>query len=343
MLTIDGSIGEGGGQILRSALALSLCRQRAFRIVNIRARRSRPGLRPQHLAAVRAAAAVCDARVEGAAPNAQDLTFVPGRVSAGRYRFSIGTAGSTSLVLQTVLPALLTAQGASELLLEGGTHNPRAPTFECLAKAYLPLIEQMGPSVAIELERAGFEPAGGGRVRLRVEPACRLEPLHLDTRGDLKTLQAEVLLSKLPRHIAEREAAVLAAELDLDRAEIEIRTITDSPGPGNVVGVYAVCEQLTEVFVTFGRRHVPAERVAHAAAQHAKRYLSFGVAVGEHLADQLLLPLVLAGEGSFVTMPPSQHTRTNISVIRQFLATDIRMVETADRRVWRIEVGPARQ
>jgi RNA 3'-terminal phosphate cyclase (ATP) len=336
MLTIDGSMGEGGGQVLRSALALALCRQRAFRILNIRARRPRPGLRPQHLAAVLAAAEICGARVEGAAPDAQALVFEPGRVRAGSYRFSIGTAGSTSLVLQTVLPALLTAADASELYLEGGTHNPRAPTFEFLEKTYLPLIARMGPRVVIALERAGFEPAGGGRVRVRIEPTGRLEPLCLERRGALQRLEAEVLLSKLPQHIAERESAVLAAELNLDPSSIRLRVVQDSPGPGNVVSVFVVCEELTEVVTGFGRRGVPAERVAHGVAANANRYLAADVPVGVHLADQLLLPFALAGAGSFVTLPPSAHTLTNIAVIQHFLPLRIECAATADSRAWRI-------
>ena len=339
MVTIDGSVGEGGGQILRSALALALCRQCAFRIINIRARRPKPGLRPQHLAAVRAAAEVSGAHVEGAAPGSQALTFAPGTVRPGDYRFSIGTAGSTSLVLQTVLPALLTANRSSEIQLEGGTHNPRAPTFEHLARAYLPLIERMGPRVTIELERAGFEPAGGGLIRVRVEPIQRLRPLHLETRGALSRIEAEVLLSRLPRHIAEREAAVLADALQLESTAIRLRIIEDSRGPGNVVSVLVISEQLTEVFAGFGRRGVPAERVAQGVADSTKQYLAADAPVGVHLADQLLLPLALAGAGSFTTMPPSQHTLTNIRVIQEFLALDIQCAKSTDSEKWSIKVG----
>jgi RNA 3'-terminal phosphate cyclase (ATP) len=338
MLTIDGSLGEGGGQILRSALALSVCLRRPFRIVNIRARRPKSGLRPQHLSAVRAAAAISDARVEGATLGAQTLTFEPGDVNAGAHRFAIGTAGSTMLVLQTVLPALLTASRASDLRLEGGTHNPRAPTFECLARAYLPLIGRMGPRISIELERAGFEPAGGGVVHVRIEPAQQLDPLHLETRGALLRVAAEVLLSKLPAHIAEREATTLATELDIAAESVRVRSIDDSPGPGNVVSVLVESEQITEVFAEFGRRGGPAERVAQRAALAAKRYLAIDAPVGVHLADQLLLPLALAGGGSFVTLPPSAHTRTNIDVIQAFLPVAIRCAAIDDSGRWKIEI-----
>jgi len=339
MLTIDGSLGEGGGQILRSALALSVCLRRPFRVVNIRARRPKPGLRPQHLAAVRAAEEISGAHVEGATIGAKMLTFEPGAINAGAHRFAIGTAGSTMLVLQTVLPALLTASRGSELQLEGGTHNPRAPTFECLARAYLPLLGRMGPQVAIELERAGFEPAGGGVVRVRIQPAPRLDPLHLETRGDLLHIAAEVLLSKLPARIAEREATTLANVLDIEAESIRVRLVDDSPGPGNVVSVFVESEHITEVFAEFGRRGVPAERVAQHAALAAKRYLASDVPVGAHLADQLLLPLALAGGGSFVTLPPSAHTLTNIDVIRAFLPVAIRCAALDQTGRWKIAVA----
>ena len=338
MITIDGSAGEGGGQILRTAVALALCERRPCRIVNIRAARPKPGLRPQHLAAVRAAAEVSGAEVRGAALNAQELTFVPGDIKPGSYRFAIGTAGSTSLVLQTVLPALLTASAGSELLLEGGTHNPRAPTFDFLARTYLPLIERMGPRISIELERIGFEPAGGGRVRVRVAPAARLEALHLGTRGPLQHLEAEVLLSKLPRHLAEREAAALAQGLGLGPASVRIRLVQDSPGPGNAVSAFVISEALTEVFTAFGRRGVPAESVAQAVVDAAKAYLGAGVPVGVHLADQLLLPFALAGAGSFMTMPPTHHTLTNIEVVRQFLPLAIECRPAGASGAWRVAV-----
>jgi RNA 3'-terminal phosphate cyclase (ATP) len=340
MLTIDGSMGEGGGQILRSALALALCQQRGFRILNIRARRPRPGLRPQHLAAVRAAADISRAQVEGAVLGSQTLTFIPGQVRAGCYHFSTGTAGSACLVLQTVLPALLTAKGSTELRLEGGTHNPRAPTFEYLARAYLPLIERMGPRIEIDLVRAGFEPAGGGCILARIQPVIgHLEPLFIDTRGRLQGLEAEVLLSKLPSHIAEREAAVIADALPIDRGSIRQRVVDDSPGPGNVVTVIVLFEQVTEVFAGFGRRALPAESVAQGVAERVARYLASKAPIGVHLADQLILPLALAGVGSFTTQPPSAHTLTNIRVIQEFLPLNITCTATTEPGSWKLEVG----
>src|SRR5688572_16449750 len=186
LITIDGSMGEGGGQVLRTSLALSLVTGKPFRIEKIRAGREKPGLLRQHLTAVNAAAAVGGAHVEGAALGSRELDFRPGPAKPGEYRFAVGTAGSATLVLQAVLPALLTARGASTLVLEGGTHNPFAPPFDFLDKAFLPLLRRMGARVEVALERPGFYPAGGGRFQVRVEPVERLERLDLPSRGDAK-------------------------------------------------------------------------------------------------------------------------------------------------------------
>lgn len=336
MLTIDGSMGEGGGQVLRSALSLSLCTDQACRIVNIRARRAPPGLRPQHLAAVNAAAAISHAHVEGATIGSRALTFAPERVTGGRYRFAIGTAGSAALVLQTVLPVLLAVRQPSEIEIEGGTHNPRAPTYDFLARTYAPLLERMGPRIALALVRHGFEPSGGGLLRASITPVERLAPLALERRGELRALSAEVLISRLPGHIAAREAAVLAALLHLGPRATTIRAVTDSRGPGNVVTVFAETEALTETIVEFGRPGIPAERVAENAAQAALEYLASGVPVGPHLADQLLLPLALAGGGIFTTVPPTAHTLTNARVIEQFLPIAIRATPHDGSKHWRI-------
>ena len=339
MLTIDGAMGEGGGQILRSALALSLSSSRPFRLVNIRAHRDRPGLRPQHLAAVRAAAEISSAEVDGALPDSRELTFIPGRVVSGEYRFSTGTAGSTTLVLQTVLPALLSADGLSRLSLEGGTHNPKAPSFDFLAAAYLPLIARMGPRLEATLKRPGFYPAGGGLIEVTVHPGGALEPLQLDQRGAVRRVRAEVWLSKLPRHIADRERAVLQRGLGLAADAVSLRSVAESPGPGNAVSVFVACEHVCEVITAFGRRGLSAEAVAREAVQAAVRYLDAGVPVGPHLADQLILPMALAGGGGFVTVRPTPHTTTNISVIQSFLPARIAAAPIPGAGGWRIEIA----
>jgi len=333
-LSIDGALGEGGGQILRSALALSLCLLRPFRICHIRATRKTPGLRPQHLAAVTAAATVGRAEVQGASLGSRELTFAPRRVMPGEYQFDIGTAGSTTLVLQTVLPALLTASAPSRLVLHGGTHNPLAPPFDFFALTFLPLINRMGPCVKARLRRAGFYPAGGGLVEVTVDPVPCLRPLNLPERGAILRRRAWALLSQLPTHIAERELRVIAAGLGLPADCLELRRV-EAAGPGNAVLVSIDSEHLYAVFSGIGQRGVRAEQVALQVVEEVRRYLAAGVPVGHYLADQLLLPLALAGEGRFLTLAPSRHTTTNIEVIARFTGLRIDCQPLGQDR-WRI-------
>jgi RNA 3'-terminal phosphate cyclase (ATP) len=338
MIHIDGSIGEGGGQILRSSLGLSMVTGQPFLIEKIRAGREKPGLLRQHLTAVNAAVAICGASVAGNAISSGELSFSPGEVVAGEYNFSIGSAGSTTLVLQTVLPALLLADGSSTITLEGGTHNPHAPPIDFLAKAFLPLINRMGPRVTVELERAGFYPAGGGCVVVKIEPAAKLLPLHLPGRGEIKRRLARAVVAALPGGIARRELQQVARRLNWAEDQLQIRQLPDAWGPGNLLTLEIESEHVTEVFTGFGMKGVSAEAVADQAIQQVRRYLTAGVSIGEYLADQLLLPMAIAGGGSFITLSPSEHTRTNIEVIARFLPVSIRLTDTGpDAR--RIEVG----
>jgi RNA 3'-terminal phosphate cyclase (ATP) len=334
VLVLDGSEGEGGGQILRSALALSLLTGTPFRIDNIRAGRPRPGLMRQHLTAVEAAAAIGGAEVSGAEIGARSLFFRPGKVRGGDHRFSVGTAGSTTLVLQTVLPALLTAAEPSSLLLEGGTHNPASPPFDFLVRSFLPLVKRMGPEVTATLERPGFYPAGGGRLRVRVTPA-RLRPLELEERGAIVSRKARALLSNLPRSIGERELLRLRERLGWDDRAFAIEMV-DAAGPGNVALVELEAEQVTEVFVGFGEKGVRAEMVADRAADEVDAYLATDAPVGPHLADQLILPLALAG-GSFRTVAPTEHTRTQLAVVQRFLEVKVALTERGG--TWRFQAG----
>ncbi len=338
MLTIDGSLGEGGGQVLRTSLGLSLVTGRAFRISNIRAHRNHPGLRAQHLTAVQAAAAVGQAQVEGASLGSQQLEFRPAAVVAGEHAFAVSTAGSAALVLQTVLPALITAAQPSALVLTGGTHNPLAPPFEFLARTFLPLLRRMGPQVRAKLDRHGFYPAGGGKMRVTIEPVPQLARLDLPERGDLLKLRATAVLANLPAHVAERELKILKRELDLDGDCLRIEKVKSS-GPGNAVFVEVECQHLTEVFTGFGELGVKAEIVASRLAKEVRRYLDTGAPVDEYLADQLLLPMALARGGSFVTGPLSSHTATNLEVIKLFLAVDIK-TEAVTNDTTRLEVRP---
>jgi RNA 3'-terminal phosphate cyclase (ATP) len=338
MLTIDGSFGEGGGQILRSSVALSMVTHRPFRIEKIRARRSKPGLMRQHLTAVNAAAQIAGAEVAGARIGSTAIEFHPARTTPGDYTFAIGTAGSTTLVFQTVLPALLTAPGPSRLTFEGGTHNPHAPPFDFLAKAFLPLVNRMGPTVSASLERPGFYPAGGGRFSVTIEPSSRLTGFELTERGQITHQRAHVLLAHLPGHIAEREINLLKHKTGWDDDCFTIERVTDPPGPGNIVMLEVQAGQVTEVFTGFGEVKRSAETVASHALQQFRRWLEADVPVGEYLADQLMLPLAIAGRGRYTTLPLSRHSTTHIELIRRFLDIGV-TVEALDRDRCTLQIG----
>lgn len=319
MIQIDGSRGEGGGQVLRTALSLSLITGKSCRIESIRAGRKKPGLLRQHLTAVNAAAQIGDAAVEGASVGSNAITFIPQSVRAGDYNFAIGTAGSTLLVLQTILLPLALASGGSTLEIEGGTHNPSAPPFDFIEHSYLPLLRRMGADVQIELVRPGFYPAGGGKIRVVITPAKRFERLVVEERGEIVRRLARAVVANLPWAIAQREAQTVGAELEWGEEYLQAHTIEGSVGPGNVVSVLIESQNITNVFTAFGERGVRAEVVAHEAAKQTKRYINSGAAVGGHLADQLLLPLAIGEGGSFTTTPLSAHSTTNIDVIRAFV------------------------
>lgn len=339
MITIDGSFGEGGGQILRTSLALSLVTGKPFCIEKIRAGRKKPGLLRQHLTAVRAAGEIGRARIEGAELGSGRLTFVPDAVRPGEYHFAVGTAGSATLVLQTVLPALMLAGGPSQLRLEGGTHNTYAPPLDFLEKAFLPVLRRMGPEVEVTLERFGFYPAGGGCFTVNIRPQRELRPVDLLERGRALRHAACGIVARLPLHIAQREVETIRRRMSWSDDCVAAREV-DSPGPGNVVFLEIHSEHVSEVFTGFGRKGVPAEKVAAEAIREARRYLEAGVPVGEHLADQLLIPMALAGGGSFRTLPPTDHTKTNIETLRHFLDVQVKS-EAIEGEVWQIGLeGP---
>ncbi len=318
MIEIDGSEGEGGGQILRSSLSLAICTQQPFRITNIRANREKPGLMRQHLTAVKAAAEICAAHVEGAELGARALTFRPGRLAAGDYSFAIGTAGSCTLVFQTVLPALLTASGESRVRITGGTHNRASPPFDFLARSFVPLLNRMGANVQLDLTSYGFFPRGGGEIRARISPAPRLRALDLQERGALVRGYAEAYVAAIPIHVGQRELEVIGRTLGWSHEQLLLRGLANDVGPGNAVTITLEFENVTEVFTGFGEKSVRAETVAELAAHGARDYLSAVAPVGEHLADQLLLPMALGEGGCFVTTVVTPHLRSNIAVIERF-------------------------
>jgi RNA 3'-terminal phosphate cyclase (ATP) len=313
---IDGSRGEGGGQVLRTSLALSLITGKPLRVENVRARRKSPGLLRQHLTAVHAAKAVGDAIVEGDEIGSQQLTFTPRGIRAGDYSFAIGSAGSTTLVLQTILLPLAFADAPSTVTIEGGTHNPKAPSFDFLEHAFLPLMRRMALLVELELVRPGFYPAGGGQLRAVVNPS-RLGALEVTERGAIQERRVRAVVANLPYDIARREVQTACELLPCESGEAH--TLKDSIGPGNAIAIVIASEHVTEVFTAFGQRGVRAEDVARGAAEEAKAYIESGAAIGEHLADQLLLPMALGAGGAFSTVPLTEHATTNMEVIRRFL------------------------
>jgi RNA 3'-terminal phosphate cyclase (ATP) len=324
MIEIDGSEGEGGGQILRSALSLSMCTDQPFHLQNIRAKREKPGLMRQHLTALQAAAAICDARVTGAEVGSAEITFRPGRVKPGDYQFAIGTAGSCTLVLQTVLPPLLTASGPSAIRITGGTHNKACPPVDFLQRTYLPLVELMGPKVQLDLVRYGFYPRGGGEILARITPSLRLSPITLKERGARRGGYAEAYIAGIAMHVASRELEIVGKMLNWSAENLRIRGLPGEFGPGNALTITLEHDAITEVFTGFGEKGVSAESVAKRAVDAARNYLASEAPVGPHLADQLVLPMALArAGGEFVTMPVTQHFESHVKIIGAFLNRDI--------------------
>jgi RNA 3'-terminal phosphate cyclase (ATP) len=338
MIRIDGSTGEGGGQMLRSALSLSVVTGKAFRMENIRAKREKPGLLRQHLTAVLAACEIASAQAEGATLGSKILTFTPGSVQSGSYRFAVGTAGSGTLVFQTILPALMTARGRSEIIIEGGTHNMQAPPLDFLQKAFLPVINRLGPKVEICFEKYGFYPAGGGRFTATIEPCDRLSTIQLVERGEIERRGAVAIVANLPRNIAQRETDTIVKLLNWDAESTQIVETRNSVGPGNIVLIELTSGNVTEVFCGFGRIGASAESVASEAADAVRSYLVSGAVAGEHLTDQLLLPFALAGGGAFTAEKLNLHSRTNMEIIRCFLPVDF--LTTQEGNLVKLEVKP---
>ena len=323
MIELDGATGEGGGQILRSSLTLSMITGQPFRIKNIRANRAKPGLMRQHLMAVQSAAQVSGAAITGAEVGSTQLTFVPKKIKAGDYQFAIGTAGSCTLVLQTLLLALSHADGPSTIRISGGTHNPMAPPVQFLQRAYCRMLASMGVKVDISLVRSGFYPAGGGVVVATVEPCAQMRQVSIMEPGERRAAYAEAIVAGIPGRVGARELEVVGAAMGWGESQLLMRGLPGEQGPGNALMITLENAHTTEVFTAIGEKMVRAEQVAKNVVAEVREYMVSGAAVGEHLADQLLLPMALAGGGSFTASSVSQHTRTNAEVIARFLPIDV--------------------
>jgi len=325
LVDLDGSFGEGGGQILRSSLALSLLTGKPFHLRHLRARRSKPGLQPQHLMSVRAAATIGGAQVRGASIGSTDLVFEPGAVSAGTYRFDIGTAGATGLVLQTLyLPLALRGGAPSEVTLVGGTHVTASPCFHFLDTTWRTYLERLGLRLSLRMQHPGFYPRGGGVVVAHIQPAPRLRGVTLRQRGEV-TVRGFSAVAGLPDHIARRQARRAAFRMEQFGVEADVRQEEWEGGPGSVLGLVVDTEPAPALFFGLGARGKPAEAVADEAADQAIAYLRTApAAVDAHSADQLVLPLALAeGPSEYTIAEVTQHLLTNVAVIRRFVEREI--------------------
>jgi RNA 3'-terminal phosphate cyclase (ATP) len=342
VIKIDGSMGEGGGQVLRTSLTLAMLKQVKVEIVNIRAKRNKPGLLRQHLTCVRAAQAICNGKVEGDELGSQRILFTPSEVKGGEYQFAIGTAGSTSLVCQTILLPLALAETSSQITFEGGTHNGMSPSVSFLEKSFLPILAKMGIETEVKIEKLGFYPAGGGRWSLKVKPCAQLKPMEyvqseqtLDDITDRVTVTA--IVSLLPESIGQREIDTVIKSLRLNSNAGNLQSV-NTPGPGNTVIIEYDHGAYASVFEIVGQLGVSAENVSKRAVERLRKLIKTSANVEEHLADQLLLPMAIAGKGSFTTTEPSLHTKTNINVIKQFGVEGV-STEQLSSTLWRVKTS----
>jgi len=343
MLEIDGAHGEGGGQLLRTALALSVVTGRVTHVYNIRARRNKPGLAPQHLAAARALATLCGAKVEGLALRSREISVTPGSVRGGQYRVEVGTAGSVTLVLQALLPVMIAAAQDFELSVTGGTDVPAAPPADYLREVLLTHLECMGAQVAATIVRRGYYPAGGGEVALQVRPA-RLQPSRIEAAGALGRVDGLAHVARLPAHIAARMRNAVVSQLSMHAGaalRIEERVISDdqAAGTGGAVVAWASCAHSVLGAGRVAKRGKRAEDLGGAVGDELRADLESGAGVDMHAADQLLVYLALAGGGSFSTRALSSHAQTAIWLIEQFLP--VRFATGTRNGLVHVSVAPA--
>ena len=324
-IVIDGSVGEGGGQILRTSLTLSLLTKKTLRIHNIRSKRSSPGLKQQHLTALKAAAEISNAQVEGDFPGSQEVLFVPGEINPGKYSFKIPTAGSTTLVMQTIFMPLSSASKASHVSITGGTHVPWSPPYHYLEWQWLPWMEQIGYPGKIELGQCGYYPAGGGRLSCAVFPAETIKPLQVAMRSKLVQIRGISAASNLPRDIPNRQRLRFVSRLGPSYPLNDIRSaVLPGQGKGTFLTVLLEFERTTACFTSLGKKGKRAEMVADELVKQVEEYLDTSGCVDSYLPDQLLIPLSFAnGQSSIQTSKITLHLMTNAEIIQQFLPVRI--------------------
>jgi RNA 3'-terminal phosphate cyclase (ATP) len=320
---IDGSFGEGGGQVLRTGLTLAAITGKRLRISNIRASRPNPGLAKQHLACVEAARAICNAQCSGAELRSTTLDFTPQAVRPGEYHFDIGSAGSASLVIQTILPVLLTTNRPSTVTVTGGTHNPWAPPFDFLRESFVPSIRAAGFKADCQLLRYGFFPAGGGKIVFEVQPRRTDEgqPIDLCEPMSQPKISAKIYTARLPVHIAQKQRKLLS-DSGLNIEKVEHIDVTDGDGAGNCVVICLCGSSRTSVFTGFGSKGKPSEKVVAEVVEQVTAFLESGAAIDHYLADQLLIYMAMQKSGCLTTNQLSRHLTTNIEVIKKFLPVD---------------------
>lgn len=321
MIEIDGSFGEGGGQILRTALSLACLLKKPFRIFNIRKGRKKPGLMPQHIVSVKAAAELSGARIKGAEYGSMELIFQPKEISGGSYHFDIGTAGSTCLVFQTILPSLISSDVRSFVTARGGTHVPFSPSFNYISEVFLPILEKMGIMVSVSIENYGFYPIGGGLIRADIFPAHKINPLMVKDKGKIKEIRGYSCVANLPMSIAERQRDAFVARLEPYGLPMNIELLSvPSPGHGTFIFVKTISEYAIAGFTSLGAKGKRAETVGLEAADEVIRYLQTDGALDPHLPDQIALYLALCEERSVIsTSMITEHLLTNLWVISRFI------------------------
>jgi RNA 3'-terminal phosphate cyclase (ATP) len=325
MLELDGSYGEGGGQILRTALSLSVCLGTPFRIKNIRKNRKKPGLMPQHLTGVRAMAAICGAHIEGASMGSIELLFQPEKSKPGTYRFDIGTAGSTTLLLQTLLPPLIFAGAPSDLVLTGGTHVPMSPPFDYIHDVFIPALKRLGVTIKASIERYGFYPKGGGKILVQVSPEHALDrswDIDFIDQPKVGLIRGVSGVGNLPLSIAERQKTAAERALGVAGLATSIEVISvASPGPGAFIFLKPEGDTCLAGFSSIGERGKRAEKVGGETASALLEYGAARACLDPHLGDQIALYLALSpSAAAFTTSRITHHLLTNLRVIQQFLA-----------------------